>query len=44
MIFSNDEWPGGTNLAATPAAWDEMFAIVDSPSFGSTSTRRTSSG
>jgi sugar phosphate isomerase/epimerase len=34
MIFSYDEWPGGTNLAATPAAWDEMFSTVDSPSFG----------
>ncbi len=34
MIFSDDEWPGGTNLAATPAAWDEMFSIVDSRSFG----------
>jgi sugar phosphate isomerase/epimerase len=34
MIFSWDEWPGGTNLAATPAVWDEMFSIVDSPSFG----------
>jgi len=34
MLFSYDEWPGGTNLASTPAAWDEMFSIVDSPSFG----------
>jgi sugar phosphate isomerase/epimerase len=34
MIFSWDEWPGGTNLAASPALWDEMFSIVDSPSFG----------
>jgi sugar phosphate isomerase/epimerase len=34
MIFSWDEWPGGTNLASTPAAWDEMFSIVDSTSFG----------
>ena len=34
MIFSHDEWPGGTNLAATPAAWDEMFSTVDSSSFG----------
>jgi sugar phosphate isomerase/epimerase len=34
MIFSYDEWPGGTNLASTPAAWDEMFAIVDSPNLG----------
>ena len=34
MIFSYDEWPGGTNLASTPAIWDELFSIVDSPSFG----------
>jgi sugar phosphate isomerase/epimerase len=34
MIFSNDEWPGGTNLASTPAIWDEMFSIVPSESFG----------
>jgi sugar phosphate isomerase/epimerase len=34
MIFSYDEWPGGTNLASTPAAWDEMFAIIPTPSFG----------
>jgi sugar phosphate isomerase/epimerase len=34
MIFSWDEWPGVTNLASTPAVWDEMFSIVDSPSFG----------
>src|ERR687892_2032706 len=34
MIFSYDEWPGGTNLASTPAAWDEMFSIGHSPSFG----------
>jgi sugar phosphate isomerase/epimerase len=34
MIFSHDEWPGGTNLASTPAIWDELFAIVDSPHFG----------
>ena len=34
MLFSYDEWPGGTNLASTPAAWDEMFSIVDSPNFG----------
>ena len=34
MIFSWDEWPGGTNLASSPAIWDEMFSIVDSPSFG----------
>jgi sugar phosphate isomerase/epimerase len=34
MIFSWDEWPGGNNLASTPAAWDEMFSIVPSESFG----------
>jgi sugar phosphate isomerase/epimerase len=34
MIFSWDEWPGGTNLASTPAAWDEMFSIVPSDRFG----------
>jgi sugar phosphate isomerase/epimerase len=34
MIFSWDEWPGGTNLASTPAAWDEMFDIVPTASFG----------
>lgn len=34
MIFSNDEWPGGTNLATTPAVWDEMFSIIPSPRFG----------
>jgi sugar phosphate isomerase/epimerase len=34
MLFSWDEWPGGTNLASTPAAWDEMFSIVPSASFG----------
>jgi len=34
MIFSLDEWPGGYNLASTPAAWDEMFSIVPSASFG----------
>jgi sugar phosphate isomerase/epimerase len=34
MIFSWDEWPGGTNLASTPAVWDEMFTIVPSARFG----------
>jgi sugar phosphate isomerase/epimerase len=34
MIFSHDEWPGGTNLAATPAVWDELFEIVPSEAFG----------
>jgi sugar phosphate isomerase/epimerase len=34
MIFSWDEWPGGTNLASTPAVWDEMFSLIPSERFG----------
>lgn len=34
MFFTRDEWPGGKNLATTPAIWDKMFEIIPSPSFG----------
>jgi sugar phosphate isomerase/epimerase len=34
MIFSLDEWPGGLNLAHSPAIWRELFEIVPSSSFG----------
>ena len=34
MLFSWDEWPGGTNLASSPAIWDELFTIVPSKRFG----------
>jgi sugar phosphate isomerase/epimerase len=34
MLFSEDEWPGGKNLAATPAIWRRMFAAIPSPAFG----------
>jgi sugar phosphate isomerase/epimerase len=34
MIFSYDEWPGGTNFARSPALWDEMFKAIPSTSFG----------
>ncbi len=34
MYFSMDEFPGGNNLACTPAIWEEMFSIIDSPNFG----------
>jgi sugar phosphate isomerase/epimerase len=34
MIFSWDEWPGGNNLASTPAIWDDMFAALPDESFG----------
>ncbi len=34
MFFTNDEWPGGKNLATTPAIWDKMFEIIPSSSLG----------
>jgi sugar phosphate isomerase/epimerase len=34
MIFSDDEWPGGNNLAWSPAIWDELFAAVPAGHFG----------
>jgi sugar phosphate isomerase/epimerase len=34
MIFSWDEWPGGNNLAATPASWDDIFEAIPGPNFG----------
>jgi sugar phosphate isomerase/epimerase len=34
MIFSWDEWPGGTNLAWSPAIWDEMFSAIPDENFG----------
>ncbi len=34
MIFSYDEWPGGTNLAYAPAIWREMFAAIPDENFG----------
>jgi sugar phosphate isomerase/epimerase len=34
MLFTDDEWPGGKNLATTPAIWDELFSIVPAAHFG----------
>lgn len=34
MAFSNDEWPGGKNLASTPAIWRRMFNDIPSDNFG----------
>ncbi|MEQ8791906.1 MAG: sugar phosphate isomerase/epimerase [Pirellulaceae bacterium] len=34
MLFTDDEWPGGKNLATTPAIWRRMFADIPSPNFG----------
>jgi sugar phosphate isomerase/epimerase len=34
MLFSQDEWPGGTNLAVSPAIWQAMFQEIPSPHLG----------
>ncbi len=34
MLFTADEWPGGKNLATTPAIWRRMFHDIPSPNFG----------
>lgn len=34
MLFTEDEWPGGQNLAATPALFREIFKRLDSPNLG----------
>jgi sugar phosphate isomerase/epimerase len=34
MAFSHDEWPGGKNLAHTPAIWRRMFEAIPSDNFG----------
>lgn len=34
MLFTNDEWPGGQNLATTPTIWRELFSIIKSDYLG----------
>lgn len=34
MLFSHDEWPGGKNLATSPALWRRIIADLDSPIVG----------
>ena len=34
MLFSDDEWPGGKNLAVSPAIWRHIFAEIPEPHFG----------
>jgi sugar phosphate isomerase/epimerase len=34
MLFTADEWPGGKNLAASPAIWRRMFGEIPSTNFG----------
>jgi sugar phosphate isomerase/epimerase len=34
MLFSRDEWPGGKNLAVSPAIWQAIFEAIPSPHLG----------
>jgi sugar phosphate isomerase/epimerase len=34
MSFTRDEWPGGKNLATSPAIWRRMFEAIPSRHFG----------
>ena len=34
MLFTNDEWPGGKNMAISPAVWDRMFDLIPSKTLG----------
>ena len=34
MLFSDDEWPGGKNIAISPAVWRRMFDMIPSDNFG----------
>src|SRR5262245_13522762 len=34
MLFSDDEWPGGKNLAVSPAVWRELFEKLPGPALG----------
>jgi sugar phosphate isomerase/epimerase len=34
MLFTDDEWPGGQNLATSPAVWRRMFEAIPSKNFG----------
>jgi sugar phosphate isomerase/epimerase len=34
MIFSPDDWPGGHNLAWSPAIWDALFDAIPAAHFG----------
>lgn len=34
MYYTQDEWPGGNNLASTPYIWRKMFELIESPNLG----------
>lgn len=34
MLFGEEQWPGGQNLATTPDIWRKLFEIIPSKNFG----------
>ena len=34
MLFTADEWPGGKNLAVSPAIWERLFHDIGSDNLG----------
>jgi sugar phosphate isomerase/epimerase len=34
MLFSNDEWPGGKNIATSPSIWRRLFSDIGSNNLG----------
>lgn len=34
MLFGEDEWPGGKNIATSPAIWRRLFSDLESPNLG----------
>jgi len=34
MYFTRDEWPGGKNIATSPAIWNRLFSDLPSPNLG----------
>jgi sugar phosphate isomerase/epimerase len=34
MLFSQDEWPAGKNLATTPAIWSRLWELLPDDNFG----------
>lgn len=34
MLFGDDEWPGGKNIATSPAIWRRLFSDLGSPNLG----------
>jgi sugar phosphate isomerase/epimerase len=34
MLYTQNEWPGGNNLACTPDIWRRMFSLIPNSNFG----------